>query len=406
MRNPPKYDRAFHIDDGHTYIGRDMVYCKSAKDSEAHGYTSEGDVSCRLCGAVLPVRHVRAQNPTISPMLRAAVYARKGVRAGRAVSLAFRDLRRQASTIRSAWRGRAGNPASVLDTILHGDRVTIVNRFGQEHTGKAVMRGPAGWVLNMGGRHGTPGIATEKNIVRVRRSPTHRAQGMLARGYSDFLTQQIEQKRREGNPPRSVINMARTHYRELLEAGHTPSQAEKMVRNLLSVMGEAQGTPYFAANPKKSFIHLGAVRMLGFLRRRVGPGRWVSIGAAENKNAEELEARGYIEIARHPKPATWQVRLNQWPGRGGNPPREARGANAPGANAPVQIYGRTEKIFMQKTDGPYKGQKFVHSFKPGVRQIGLPARTVIKTPDGTTAAIPKRAVLLQGKADLWRNFQA
>jgi hypothetical protein len=29
------------------------------------------------------------------------------------------------------------------------------------------MKGPAGWVLNMGGRFGTPGIATENNIVRV-----------------------------------------------------------------------------------------------------------------------------------------------------------------------------------------------------------------------------------------------
>lgn len=48
------------------------------------------------------------------------------------------------------------------------DRVTIVNRFGQERTGTVVMRGPYGWVLNMGGRHGTPAIADETNVVRVR----------------------------------------------------------------------------------------------------------------------------------------------------------------------------------------------------------------------------------------------
>ena len=53
-------------------------------------------------------------------------------------------------------------------TIRHGDRVTIVDRFGQKHTGTAVMRGPYGWVLNMGGPHGTPGIASTANIVRVR----------------------------------------------------------------------------------------------------------------------------------------------------------------------------------------------------------------------------------------------
>jgi len=56
---------------------------------------------------------------------------------------------------------------SILDAIKAGDRVTIVNRFGQSHTGRAVMRGPAGWVLNMGGKHGTPAIASDENITRV-----------------------------------------------------------------------------------------------------------------------------------------------------------------------------------------------------------------------------------------------
>lgn len=58
---------------------------------------------------------------------------------------------------------------TMLDLITVGCRVTIVNRFGQEHTGRAVMRGPHGWVLNMGGRHGTPAIATNENIVCVRK---------------------------------------------------------------------------------------------------------------------------------------------------------------------------------------------------------------------------------------------
>lgn len=58
---------------------------------------------------------------------------------------------------------------SILDVIRHGDRVTITNRFGQERGGRAVMRGPHGWVLNMGGTHGTPAVATDHNIVRVAR---------------------------------------------------------------------------------------------------------------------------------------------------------------------------------------------------------------------------------------------
>ncbi len=52
--------------------------------------------------------------------------------------------------------------------IKPGSRVTIMTPHGQERSGRAVMRGPAGWVLNMGGAHGTPGIATPENIVNVK----------------------------------------------------------------------------------------------------------------------------------------------------------------------------------------------------------------------------------------------
>jgi hypothetical protein len=56
----------------------------------------------------------------------------------------------------------------LVDSISHGDRVTIIDRFGQKHTGKAVMRSSAGgWVLNMGGAHGTPGLADDSNVVKV-----------------------------------------------------------------------------------------------------------------------------------------------------------------------------------------------------------------------------------------------
>jgi hypothetical protein len=67
--------------------------------------------------------------------------------------------------------------------IQHGDRVTIRVPNGQrinhetgkieqewtEKTGKAVMHSAVGgWVLNMGGRHGTPGLADDENIVAIR----------------------------------------------------------------------------------------------------------------------------------------------------------------------------------------------------------------------------------------------
>lgn len=38
----------------------------------------------------------------------------------------------------------------------------------------------------------------------------------------------------------------------------------------------------------------------------------------------------------------------------------------------VLIYGRVLKIFARKTSGPYKGQDFVHTFKPGAIMVGMP----------------------------------
>jgi hypothetical protein len=60
----------------------------------------------------------------------------------------------------------------LFDGIRPGSRVTIVTPHGSRLTGRAVMRGPAGWVLNLGGRHGTPGIASDDNVIAVRASRT------------------------------------------------------------------------------------------------------------------------------------------------------------------------------------------------------------------------------------------
>ena len=57
----------------------------------------------------------------------------------------------------------------LFESIRPGDRVTILTPHGQELSGRAVMRGPAGWVLNLGGRYGTPGIAGPDNTVAVRK---------------------------------------------------------------------------------------------------------------------------------------------------------------------------------------------------------------------------------------------
>lgn len=57
---------------------------------------------------------------------------------------------------------------ALLAQVRPGSRVTIVDRFGVARTGRAVMPSAhGGWVLNMGGPHGTPGIADESNITKV-----------------------------------------------------------------------------------------------------------------------------------------------------------------------------------------------------------------------------------------------
>ena len=55
----------------------------------------------------------------------------------------------------------------MFSLIRPGWRVTIVTPQGHKLKGRAVMRGPHGWVLNLGGPHGTPGIAHDGNVVGV-----------------------------------------------------------------------------------------------------------------------------------------------------------------------------------------------------------------------------------------------
>lgn len=60
----------------------------------------------------------------------------------------------------------------MFKTIKPGDRVTIRTALGQERDGRAIMFNckVQGWLLNMGGKHGSPAIATEKNVLAVKAS--------------------------------------------------------------------------------------------------------------------------------------------------------------------------------------------------------------------------------------------
>lgn len=55
--------------------------------------------------------------------------------------------------------------------IQVNDTVTFRTPQGQERKGRAVMYGSNGWVLNCGGKYGTPAMVSEKNFVRLRKSP-------------------------------------------------------------------------------------------------------------------------------------------------------------------------------------------------------------------------------------------
>ena len=58
--------------------------------------------------------------------------------------------------------------------IQIGDSITFSTPHNQEMRGKAVMKGPHGWVVNAGGRHGIPKIVSEANFVRGRKGPNRK----------------------------------------------------------------------------------------------------------------------------------------------------------------------------------------------------------------------------------------
>ena len=67
--------------------------------------------------------------------------------------------------------------------IQIGDTVYFSTPHSKELKGKAVMLGPIGWVVNMGGRHGMPNVVTERNFIRFRKGKNRRPDNL-----SKYLT--------------------------------------------------------------------------------------------------------------------------------------------------------------------------------------------------------------------------
>lgn len=67
--------------------------------------------------------------------------------------------------------------------IQNGDTVYFSTPHSLQLKGKAVMKGPAGWVVNMGGRYGYPQIVSEKNFIKLRKGRNRRPDHL-----GEFLT--------------------------------------------------------------------------------------------------------------------------------------------------------------------------------------------------------------------------
>lgn len=61
-----------------------------------------------------------------------------------------------------------------FEEIRPGDRVTILTPQNQERSGRVVMKSgdKLGWVLNCGGKHGTPALAYPENTVKISKGRT------------------------------------------------------------------------------------------------------------------------------------------------------------------------------------------------------------------------------------------
>lgn len=59
--------------------------------------------------------------------------------------------------------------------IQVGDTVYFSTPHTTEMKGRAVMKGPAGWVVNAGGRHGTPKVVGESNFIKLRKGRNRKA---------------------------------------------------------------------------------------------------------------------------------------------------------------------------------------------------------------------------------------
>ncbi len=125
-----------------------------------------------------------------------------------------------------------GLMSALYDEIRPGDRVTIVDRFGSQRTGRAVMLGPGGWVLNMGGPHGTPAIATPKNVVDVRKSKTRLPKGAIAGSFAPRRSSRSSRRSRRSRPRYGEVKATPLYLNTLSLEDWAPNQPDQLWRRV------------------------------------------------------------------------------------------------------------------------------------------------------------------------------
>jgi hypothetical protein len=101
--------------------------------------------------------------------------------------------------------GYRGSTGGLSDSVSPGARVTFVDHDGKLRSGRAVMRSSSGgWVLNMGGRYGTPAVVDDSNITKVSspRSRSRNPELLVVSNNPDGRSKSMRRRRRRNTAGR------------------------------------------------------------------------------------------------------------------------------------------------------------------------------------------------------------
>lgn len=234
------------------------------------------------------------------------------------------------------------NP-DLFDAIRPGDRVTIVNRFGQQQTGRATIinRKDDVVVLNMGGPHGTPGIATRENVVRV-------VPGKGKRGGFIFNQGNPRRRRRGVQRARRMKKNPRLHFVETI----APNQTIVSHGSVVGFISYKQPVAVYDTIGMKVYV----------------VDEFFSKTTSRHMNAW-LRSRGFSPKQAIQRPRSWiehALEDGQLPGMKDNPALAIIGANPRGHDL-----GRCLEIRYKRDRGAHKGF-YRHPFKTACRLVAMP----------------------------------